>query len=137
MSTPWEIADQASRMLREAQQARTDIRDLLTEIARQREATAGVALWCSLGEHSFSGQDRLRTTFKIETFDDDGSPLTEIHVACGPCAVKRRGALQPQRAIPGNVDSELYRQYLEWKAGLGPEPDRGDLDERGLPDQHT
>lgn len=123
VGTPWEIADQASRMLREAQQARSDIRDLLGEIALQREQLAGTALWCSLGEHAFGGQDRKRTTFKIGTIDEDtGAPVEELHVACGPCAAKRRGAFTPQKAIPAAADPAEYQRYLEWKAGLAPEP---------------
>jgi hypothetical protein len=122
MSNPWEVVDQASRMLGEAQQARRDIRDLLAELARQREDAAGVALWCSLGEHAFSNHDRKRATFTVETFDDEGHPVKEAHVSCGQCAAKRRAALQSQPAIPTGADAELYRQYLEWRNGMGPEP---------------
>jgi hypothetical protein len=123
MSTPWELNDATSRMLREAQQARHDVGQLLAGIARQHEEMAGIALWCSLGEHAFGSQDRKRTTFKIETYDEEtGAPATEIHVACGSCAAKRRGALQPQKAIPAAVDQDEYRRYLEWKAGIGAEP---------------
>lgn len=124
MGTPWEIADQAGRMLKEVHQARADIADLLKELARQRDQQAGTALWCSLSEHAFSSQDRKRTTFTIDTFDDDGQPVTEVHVACGPCAAKRRGALEPRPAIPPNADADLYRQFLEWKNAMGPEPQR-------------
>jgi hypothetical protein len=123
MSTPWEIIDQSRKMLNEAQQARADVSSLLAEVARQREETAGVALWCSLGEHAFGRQDRKRTVFKVETYDEEtGAPVTEIHVSCGPCAAKRRGALQPQKAIPAGVDQSEYQRYLEWKAGVAPEP---------------
>lgn len=123
MTTPWEIADQARRMLTEAQQARGDVAQLLAEVTRQRDETTGGALWCSLGEHAFGSQDRKRTTFKIETYDEEtGAPVKETHVACGPCAAKRRGAFQPQKAIPANVDQAEYQRYLEWKAGLGAEP---------------
>lgn len=123
MSTPWEITDQASRMLREAQEARADIRNLLAEITRQREEMAGIALWCSLGLHAFGSQDRKRTVFKIQTFDEDtGRPIEEAHVACGPCAAKRRGALQPQAAIPAGVDKDQYTAFLEWQNGMRDEP---------------
>lgn len=130
MSTPWEIADQAQRMLKEAQQARSDVRDLLAEVTRQREQITGVALWCSLGEHAFGSQDRKRTVFKVETYDEDtGAPITETHLVCGPHAAERRNALaQPQKAIPPKVDEDEYRRYLEWKAGLAAEPGA---------DQHT
>lgn len=40
MSTPWEIADQAQRMLREAEQARQQASSLLTEAQRHRAAEA-------------------------------------------------------------------------------------------------
>ena len=94
MSTPWEIADQAQRMLKEAQQARSDVRDLLAEVTRQREQITGVALWCSLGEHAFGSQDRKRTVFKVETYDEDtGAPIIETHLAAGgPAALPRRPA---------------------------------------------
>lgn len=123
MSTPWEIADQAQKLLREAQQARGDVRDMLAELGRQRAEMSGVALWCSLGEHAFGNQDRKRTVFKVETYDDEtGAPVSETHVACGPCAAKRRGAFQPQKAIPAGVDTAEYQRYLEWKAGVAAEP---------------
>lgn len=123
MSTPWEIANQAERQLREAQQARADVRDLLTEIARQRESIASLALWCSLGEHAFGSTDRKRTTFRIETIDEDtDQPVMQTLTACGPCSAKRKGFLTPQKTLPGGVDADEYRRYLEWKAGLAAEP---------------
>ena len=123
MSTPWEIADTAQRMLREAQQARSDVQALLTQITRQREQMASLALWCSLGEHAFSPVDRKRTTFRIETIDEDtGQPVEQVLTACGPCSAKRKGLLTPQPALPPKADEDEYRRYLEWKAGMGEEP---------------
>ncbi len=133
MSTPWEIADQAQRMLREAEQARQQASSLLTEAQRHRADMAGVALWCSIGEHSFGQQDRKRATFTLETLDEEtGAPVKEQHLMCGPCAAKRRGAFEPSRQIPpaaatsgGRVvdqqEYDRYLKYLEQQAGVGDE----------------
>lgn len=123
MSTPWEIANQAERMLAEAQQARRDVRDLLSEITMQRESVASTALWCSLGEHAFSPADRKRTTFKIETINEDTDQAETVTLtACGPCSAKRKGLFTPQKQIPGGVDRDEYTAFLEWKNGMRDEP---------------
>ena len=125
MSTPWEIADQAQRMLREAEQARQQAAAMMARAERTRYDMTGLALWCSIGEHSFGQQDRKRTTFTFETFDDDGNPVTERGLMCGLCADKRRGAFRqptPQtKAIPATdaqgryiVDPDEYRRYMDY-----------------------
>jgi hypothetical protein len=128
MSNPWEIADSAQRMLREAQEARGQVAQLLAQVERRSADLAGVALWCSVGEHSFGQQDRKRAMFTLETMDEEtGAPITEKHLMCGPCAAKRRGAFQPSKALPATpvkgtrvVDDEEYARYmayLEQQAG--------------------
>lgn len=126
MTTPWEIADQAQRMLAEAQQARQQAAAMLARAERTRDELTGVALWCSTGEHSFSQQDRKRATFTVESFDDDGNPVTEKALMCGPCADKRREAIRnppPQlAAVPAGVDRQEYTEYLEWKNHMRDQP---------------
>lgn len=122
MSNPWEIADQAQKMLREAEHARAQVAQLLAEVERRRADLAGVALWCSVGLHPFGQQDRKRATFTLETIDEDtGAPVKEQHLMCGPCAAKRRGVFQPAAALPHGgqgkghvVDDEEYARYLKY-----------------------
>jgi hypothetical protein len=126
MSTPWEIADSAQRMLREAEQARQQASAMMALAERRREEMTGIALWCSVGEHAFGSQDRKRATFTIDSFDEEtGAPIKEQHLMCGPCAAKRRGLFQQApkpAAIPSGVDKQEYTEFLEWKNGLRAEP---------------
>ena len=100
------LADGAQRALEQATQERL-------------EALSG-ALWCDLGEHAFSSRDRKRTTYKIETVDEEtGEPITDQLTACGPHAAERKAMLAPKVALPPpGADSQLYTDFLEWKAGL-------------------
>ena len=104
-------------MLARAQQAVDQARD------ERIEALSG-ALWCDLGEHAFSSRDRKRTTYKIETVDEDtGQPVTDQLTACGPHAAERQAMLAPKPALPPGTDKQLYTEFLEWKAGIKPVPD--------------
>lgn len=126
MSTPWEITEQARRMLDEAGQARQQASAMMAMVERRRDELVGIALWCSTGEHSFGQQDRKRATFTVESFDDDGNTVKETALMCGPCAEKRRDVLRKQPAIPAGADAAEYTAYLEWKAGMRDEPKIGE-----------
>lgn len=99
----------------------------LRQVSNMTERTEFVsaALWCDMGEHSFSAKDRRKVTYKIETTDEEtGQPVEEQMTACGPCADKRKSMFQPapaQPAIPAGVDQEEYTRFLEWKAGVSQE----------------
>lgn len=84
-----------------------------------RTVFVSAALWCDMGEHSFSSKDRGKVTYKIETTDaETGDPVEETMTACGQCAAKRKAMFAPQPALPAGVDKEEYTRYLEWKNGL-------------------
>ena len=120
MSTPWELADRAQQQLTQAVTERKIVAQMLTQA---QQILSSAALWCDLGEHSFSPRDRKRTTYKIETIDEEtGQPMEDTLTACGPHAAERRASLAPRAAIPARVDPEEYARYLEWKAGIGPHP---------------
>ena len=123
MSTPWELADRAQRQLTQAIAERETVARMLAQIQEERQRIVSTAMWCDLGEHAFSGRDRKRTTYKIETIDEETGQLVEDTLtACGPHAAERRASLAPRAAIPARVDPEEYARYLEWKAGIGPHP---------------
>ena len=101
-----------SGLLDGAQQALEQARD-------ERIRALSGALWCDLGEHAFSSRDRKRTTYTVETTDEEtGLPMTDQITACGPHAAERKPMLAPKAALPAGADKELYTEFLEWKAGL-------------------
>lgn len=94
----------------------------LQQAREERVRALSGALWCDLGEHAFSSRDRKRTTFNIETIDDEtGQPVSDQLTACGPHAAERKITLTPRAELPAGADKELYTEFLEWKAGV----DRG------------
>lgn len=108
-----------------AQLALGRAQETLVRVQQMTERTEFVsaALWCDMGEHSFSAKDRRKVTYKIETTDEEtGQPAEETMTACGPCAQKRKAMFQPQPALPAGVDTEEYTRYLEWKNGVGQAP---------------
>lgn len=107
----------ARAMLEQAGRTMNQLRSLT-----ERTEFVSAALWCDMGEHSFSARDRKKVTYKIETTDEEtGKPVEDTMTACGPCADKRKAMFQPgPAALPAGVDQEEYTRYLEWKAGVGP-----------------
>ena len=114
---------QLARMAASAQEA-------LDQATKERITALSGALWCDLGEHAFSSRDRKRAVYAIQTLDEEtGEPINDQLTACGQHAAERRAALQPRAEIPPapkpkDADSELYTEFLEWKAGQrdGPPP---------------
>lgn len=93
--------------------------DMLEQARGERIEALSGALWCDLGEHAFSSRDRKRTTYKIETVDEEtGEPITDQLTACGPHAAERKAMLAPKAALPAGADQQLYTEFLEWKAGI-------------------
>ena len=97
----------------------TEAQHMLEQAVHERVEALSGALWCDLGEHAFSSRDRKRTTYKIETVDEEtGEPITDQLTACGPHAAERKAMLAPKVALPAGADQELYTEFLEWKAGI-------------------
>jgi hypothetical protein len=105
----------ARQMLAQAEAAMKQVATLT-----ERTEFVSAALWCDMGEHSFSARDRKKVTYKIETTDEEtGQPVEDTMTACGPCADKRKSMFQPgPAALPAGVDQEEYTRYLEWKNGI-------------------
>lgn len=125
MSTPWELADRAQRQLTQAVAEREAVARMLAAIQEERQRIVSTAMWCDLGEHAFSGRDRKRTTYKIETIDEEtGNPVEDTLTACGPCSAKRKAMFQPRAVaqIPAGVDRDEYIRYLEQKNGIPAAP---------------
>ena len=119
MPTPWELADRAQHQLTQTVAERESIARMLAQIQEERQRIVSTALWCDLGEHAFSARDRKRTTYKIETIDEEtGQPAEDTLLACGVHAAERRSSLAPRPALPKGADPQLYTEFLEWKAGL-------------------
>jgi hypothetical protein len=100
---------------------------LLHQAAEERKIAMSGALWCDLGEHAFSSRDRKRTTYSIQTLDEEtGQPVNDQLTACGPHAAERKAMLAPKAALPAGppkgADQELYTEFLEWKNGIKPVP---------------
>jgi hypothetical protein len=105
----------ARAILKQAQEIENKMKALTV-----RTEFVSAALWCDIGEHSFSAKDRKKTNYKIETTDEEtGQPVEDIMTACGPCAARRKAMFQPAPALPAGVDTEEYTHFLEWKNGIG------------------
>jgi hypothetical protein len=97
----------------------TSAQQALNQASNERVRALSGALWCDLGEHAFSSRDRKRTTYTVQTVDEEtGEPVTDQITACGPHAAERKPMLAPKAALPPGADQQLYTEFLEWKAGL-------------------
>lgn len=102
MSTPWELADRAQRQLTQAIAEREAVARMLAAIQEERQRIVSTAMWCDLGDHAFSGRDRKRATYKIETIDEEtGQPVEDTLTACGQHAAERRALLRPKAIQDG------------------------------------